>query len=90
MSLILTGTAATILRDLLMKEWFNKRITPSQIADRLKKIYIPEVLESQILQMVDYRRTERITCPVELAMEKAVHAKILDRIILEEGTSSTA
>lgn len=84
MSLVLTGTAATILRDLLIKEWFEKKITPSQISERLKKIDLPEILESQILQMVNYRNTERITCPIELAMEKAVHAKFLERIIQQE------
>lgn len=86
MSLVLTGTAATSLRDALIDAWFAKKITPSQIADRLRKIEIPEFLEAQILQMTAYRRTERITCPIELAMEKAVHGKILDRIIMEETT----
>jgi len=84
MGLQLEGTAACTMRDKLISAKFKGEITCKEITERLYNIEIPEWLEAQILQMVQYRWTERITCPIELAMEKAVHRKIVDRIIKEE------
>lgn len=68
----LQGTSACIMRDELMQARTNKLITCKEITDRMCKQDIPLWLQSQIIQMVNHRKYERITCPVEQAMEAAV------------------
>ena len=77
----LQGTSACIMRDELVKARKAKKITLQGITDKLCLLDIPNWLQSQILQMVSHRKNERITCPVELAMEKAVSYKILQDIL---------
>ncbi len=84
MSLQQQGTAACKMRDDLIEARYAKKITLAQITDRLYKQDLPDWLQSQIIQMVRHRYTERITCAVELAMEKAVNMKIIDQIKAEE------
>lgn len=77
----LTGTAACILRDELSKAWFSNQIELSEITNRLGRMVIPEFLKSQIIQMCEYRKYDRITDPIEQAMEKAIHFQIVRDII---------
>lgn len=79
--LILTDTTACNMRDELLKARRDKKITLDQITKRLSKMEIPLWLQSQILQMRKYREYDRITCPVELAMEAAVNLHILNEIM---------
>jgi hypothetical protein len=78
--LILEGTAACKLRDALLIAKREKRVTCKQITDHLSKRKLPKWLQSQILQMAAHRQYERITCPVEQAMEAAVHVHIIKEI----------
>lgn len=87
MSYQLQNTTACKMRDELVNSRFSKKITLSEIRERLYKIELPDWLQSQILQMVNYNQTNRITCAVELAMESAVHRKILDKIIYQGNTN---
>lgn len=80
----LNDTSACLMRDELRSAWLNKKITLTQIKDRLCKLEIPEWLQSQILEMVEYRKYDRITCPIEQAMEAAVCYKIVQKLIKEE------
>lgn len=75
------GTAACEMRDRLIIARREKKITLAKITDKLSKIELPKWLQSQILQMVEYRKYDRITCPIEQAMEAAVHYHILNDII---------
>lgn len=76
----LENTSACSMRDKLRKEWFDKKITASQITDRLSKIEIPYWLQCEIIQMVNYRKYDRTTCAIELAMEAAICIKIVQEI----------
>jgi hypothetical protein len=68
----LTVTTACLIRDKLIKDWHNKKITLSQITERLCEYDMPEWLKGQIIEMVEFRQYDRITCPVEQAMHDAV------------------
>jgi len=68
----LTGTTACLIRDKLIEARNNKKITPTQITDRLSKRKMEEWLKGQIIEMVEYRQYDRITCPIEQAMHDAV------------------
>jgi len=81
--LILDGTAACLMRDTLKKARFEKKITPKEIKNKLSKMELPKWLQGQILQMVNHRQYERITCPIEIAMESAVFYHILNEIMNE-------
>jgi hypothetical protein len=83
-SLILEGTAACTMRDELKKARYEKKITLKEITDKLSKMELPTWLQGQILQMTNHRKHERITCPVEQAMEAAVSSHILNELIAEE------
>ncbi len=80
----LENTSACLMRDRLSKERYAKKITTSQITDRLSKIEIPDWLQAEILQMVNYRKYDRTTCPVEQAMEAAIISKIVEQILKGE------
>ena len=80
----LNGTPATEMRDTLRTKWLNKEITLPQIEDRLSKMDVPEWLNGQILEMVQYRMCDRCTCPVEQAMAGSVYYKIVDKLMKEE------
>jgi len=78
----LQNTPACKMRDALWVATFsNKVITRKEITDRLSKIEIPDWLQADILQMADHRKYERLTCPVEQAMEAAIHYKIVDELV---------
>jgi len=83
------NTSACKMRDELIKARYEKKITPSEITDRLSKINIPDWLQAQIIQMVNYRKLERLTCAVELAMEAAVCRIILEEIINQNKQNDT-
>ncbi len=85
MKLVLDGTPACLIRDSLMKARAKKEITLKEITNSLSKISIPDWLQSQILQMSNYRKWDRITCPVEQAMEAAVHFHLLNNIMSERN-----
>ena len=68
----LTGTTACSIRDKLIAARHNKEITLKQITDRLSNMEMPMWLQGQIVEMVEYRQYDRITCPVEQAMHDAV------------------
>lgn len=74
------GTQACVIRDRLLEERRNKNINLDQITNRLYNIQPPEWLRHQIMDMVRHNQYKRITCPVELAMEKAVNMMIIDEI----------
>lgn len=86
-SLILEGTAACTMRDELKKAREEEKITLKEITDRLSKMELPKWLQGQIMQMTNYRKSDRITCPVELAMEAAVSYHILNELMEEERKS---
>jgi hypothetical protein len=71
------------MRDALRKARYNKQITLKEIADKLSKIMIPLWLQSDIMRMVNHRKYDRITDPIEQAMEKAVCFHILNEIMNE-------
>lgn len=75
-----TGTAACDMRDELWKAYASKRITLSQITKRMQNRELPDWLQSQIIQMVRFRETERIKDPVEQAMAAAVYYHIVKRL----------
>ena len=79
--LILEGTSACKMRNELQKARGEKKITLKEITDKLSKMELPKWLQSEILQMVDYRKYDRTTCPVEQAMEKAVCFHVLNEIM---------
>jgi hypothetical protein len=68
----LTGTTACLIRDKLIDARHNKEITLKQITDRLCERGMENWLMAQIIEMVEYRQYERITCPIEQAMHDAV------------------
>jgi len=74
------GTIACEIRDQLRQYRSRKEINLTQITEGLYKVGIPDWLQSQILQMVNFNKYQRITCPIELAMEQAVHRNIIDNI----------
>ena len=80
----LNDTSACLMRDELIKARYDKKITLKQITDRLCELDIPDWLQSQILEMTDYRKYERTTCAVEQAMEAAVCYKIVEKLLKEE------
>lgn len=82
--LILEGTAACSMRDELKKARFEKKITLKEITDKLSKMELPKWLQSQILQMSNHRKYDRITCPIEQAMEAAVNYHIVKELINED------
>jgi hypothetical protein len=84
--LILEGTAACSMRDELKKARFEKKITLKEITDKLSKMELPKWLQSQILQMSNHRKYDRITCPIEQAMEAAVNYHIVNEL-MNEGVS---
>jgi len=77
----LNGTAATKLRDSLKSHWLNGEITLKQIETRLEKKELPMWLQSQIVEMVNFRQYDRETCPVEQAMFGSVCGIIINEII---------
>lgn len=79
-----TGTAACDMRDELSKARYDGKINLQEITDKMSKIEIPKWLQSQILQMVKYRIHDRCTCPIEQAMEAAVHYKIIEELMISE------
>lgn len=83
--LILEGTSACKMRDELLKARSEKRINLKEITDKLSKLEIPKWLQSEILQMSNHRKYDRITCPVEQAMESAVAFHILKEIMNDDG-----
>lgn len=86
--LILEGTAACILRNKLKQARFEKKITCKEITDKLSKMKLPKWLQSQILQMTNHRKYDRITCPIEQAMEAAVCYHIVCELINEEQSAA--
>jgi len=82
--LILEGTAACSMRDELKKARFEKKITLKEITDKLSKMELPKWLQSQILQMSNHRKYDRITCPIEQAMEAAVNYHIVNELMNED------
>ena len=84
MPLILEGTAACLMRDELKKARFEKKITLKEITDKLSKMELPKWLQSQILQMSNHRKYDRITCPIEQAMEAAVNYHIVNELMNED------
>lgn len=81
MSILLKGTAAALLRDGLYKAISGGSIKKSEITERIKSIYLPSWLQSEILQMAKYRELDRITDPVEQILEDEVHRRIITEII---------
>lgn len=79
--LLLHGTTATLMRDKLKEEWFAKRIKLHEIKDRLCKLEIPEFLRSQIIQMSEYRKYDRIKDSIEEAMFDAACYHIVKEIM---------
>ena len=77
----LNDTSACLLRDELKSVKFDKKITLKQIEDRLTKTEIPNWLEGEIIEMVEYRKFDRCTSPVEQAMYQAVCNKIVDNLM---------
>lgn len=82
--LILEGNAACSMRDKLKKVRFEKKITLKEITNKLSNMELPKWLQSQILQMSNHRKYDRITCPIEQAMEAAVSYHILNELINED------
>lgn len=82
--LLLHGTTATLMRDKLKKEWFAKRIKLHEIKDRLCKLEIPEFLRSQIIQMSEYRKYDRIKDCIEEAMFDAVCYHIVKELMEQQ------
>ena len=76
----LTNTSACLIRDKLRNNWLNNKIKLSEITERLSDLDIPNWLQGEIIQMCEYRMYDRITCPVEQAMLKAVCYKIVKEI----------
>jgi hypothetical protein len=79
----LTNTTACKIRDNLKSLWLNNKIKLHEITNRLCKIELPNWLQSQIIEMCDYRKYERCTCPVEQAMFDAVCYHIVVEITKE-------
>lgn len=84
--LLLHGTTATIMRDKLKEEWFSKRIKLHEIKDRLCKIEIPKWLQSQIIQMSEHRKYDRVKDSIEEAMFDAVCYHIVKELMSESKT----
>lgn len=82
--LILEGTAACSMRDELKKARFENKITLKEITDRLSKMELPKWLQCQILQMSNHRKYDRVTCPIEQAMEAAVNYHIVKELMDED------
>lgn len=82
--LILEGTSACKMRDELLKARSLKKITLKEITDKLSKLEIPKWLQSEILQMSNHRKYDRITCPIEQAMEAAVNYHIVNELMNED------
>lgn len=80
----LTGTSACLLRDGLMKAWFRKAITLSEITSKLSGYDLPDWLQTEILQMESFNKLNRFTCPIEQAMVSAVYIKIVDQLIQDD------
>jgi hypothetical protein len=68
----LSGTTACKMRDILIVARHDKKITLKQITKRLCDMPMEKWLQAQIIEMVEYRQYDRITCPVEQAMHDAV------------------
>lgn len=83
--LLIHGTIATEMRDKLKSEWFAKKIKLHQIKDRLCKLEIPEWLRSQIIQMSEYRKYDRIKDCIEEAMFDAVCYHIAKELTEKES-----
>lgn len=79
--IFLTDTSACLMRDELYKAISAKTITKKEITERLYKADIPDWLQAEILQMANYRKYDRITDPVEQAMEAAIHRKIIHQLV---------
>ena len=80
----LEGTTACLMRDELEKARFDKKITTGQITNKLSKMELPDWLISQTLQMEQYRKFDRCTCPIEQAMAQAVYNKIVKDLMDKE------
>lgn len=76
-----TGTTACIIRDKLIELRCDKKITLDEITERLAKMEITEQLQGEIIQMVEYRKLERTTNPIEQAMFSAICDKIITEIL---------
>jgi hypothetical protein len=74
------NNSACMMRDELKKAWYERKITLADITTKLSKIDLPTWLQSEILHMVNHLKYDRCTCPVEQAMESAVHHHILNEI----------
>jgi len=75
--------SACLMRDKLIEARRKNKITLKEITNKLCKIEMPMWLQSEILQMTNYKKYERITCPIEQAMEAAVNYHILNEIMRE-------
>jgi hypothetical protein len=71
---------AILIRDGLLKAKIENKITCKEITLKLSKLELPKWLQSEILQMVNYKKYDRITCPIEQAMEAAVNIHIIKEI----------
>jgi hypothetical protein len=80
MSLQQENTTACMMRDILKEQWLLKNITLVQITDRLIKKDLPDWMQAEIIQMCNFNKFKRTTCPVEQAMEAAVCVKIIEEI----------
>ncbi len=85
----LTNTAACVMRDELKKARYSGKISLKEITNRLIKTEIPDWLQSEIIQMRSFRKYERLTCPVELAMEAAVNYKILKDLLSKSSQNES-
>lgn len=75
-----TGTPACIMRDELRQARADKKITLEGITQKLSKMELPNWLQAQIIQMAEFRKYDRITCPIEQAMLSAVCSHIITEI----------
>jgi hypothetical protein len=87
----LYGTAICKVRDELIKARHEKKITLKQIRERLTEVLAEskhsEIIQMQIVEMVEYRHYDRITCPVEQAMHDAVCNHIVKEIMKYRNNS---